>query len=582
MGQSLPLHQMFIVSHSRQPSTSGRTRIRGMVGLAILGACIGLLSAGLAPAATRLTDGSEFGGMFGRFCQISPDGTRVVFTADVPGAGLAALYSAPIGGGGLSQLSGPTIIHDNYLDPDTGDYYSLDKKFEITCDSQSVIYTSEPSLGTITVNKVAIAGGASTALGSLSGDVPTAGFATTADGAHVVYGIQTGSIQTVYSAPASGGTPALLFSTDVGGQSSFVLSPRGDRVLYWDDQNLLMAPIGGGPVTTIDTAPDGWTVGYPQFTADGQRVLYTMSAPPVVDHPAYSSYSYSVSGGNSVLLGSGSSGFPLGFYGGWVGSAGLIAGNTGVISAFTSTPGLTQFSRLDTATGASTPLGVVTSDISREYSCQTLRHDAAGALYLGTDRNNVSSLWYVSFAGGTPTRLSGDVAPIDPTQRPFGLLWMISSLLTPDDATAVYAIEKTSGEDIYSVPSGGGASVRLNADPASGMAVLDYNLTPDGRYLVYSVGIPQGLATTFPPVDDNGIKELYAVDVLGGTPWLLSDSLADGQFIREYEIGPDGTVVYWAGSDAAGYDLFSTPVPEPATLTLVLAGLALLRRSRRR
>lgn len=45
----------------------------------------------------------------------------------------------------------------------------------------------------------------------------------------------------------------------------------------------------------------------------------------------------------------------------------------------------------------------------------------------------------------------------------------------------------------------------------------------------------------------------------------------------------NGTVVYWAGNEDSGYDLYAASVPEPASMGLLaLAGAAMLGRRRRR
>ena len=198
-------------------------------------------------------------------------------------------------------------------------------------------------------------------------------------------------------------------------------------------------------------------------------------------------------------------------------------------------------------------------------------------MYFGTDDADATSLWYVPFSGGAALRLTDDVPAADsypPLMSPQETI----CLITPDDLTVVYEVATTDGYELYSVAITGGPSVRLDHGPAAGLYIRNTELTPDGRYVVYSVGDPSIYSSTT-VVHTYG---LYAVSVHGGTAWLLSNPLAADQYIRSYEIAPDGTVVYWAGNQDAGYDLYAAPIPEPASLGLLaLAGAAVLGRRRR-
>jgi len=170
-----------------------------------------------AAGAVKLTDGAEFGGQWGRQMQISPDGTRVVFTADKPAGDIAAVFSVPIGGGPVTQLAGGTVVPDNYIGGVT--IQGLGKKvFQIAPDGQSVVYRSEPSVGRVDLYSTPIAGGPATHLASLDGNTVAAlRFEVTPDSARVLYNVMPDRTLpdphiVLYSVPASGGqAPLTLF-----------------------------------------------------------------------------------------------------------------------------------------------------------------------------------------------------------------------------------------------------------------------------------------------------------------------------------------------------------------------------------
>jgi len=545
-------------------------------------------------AAVKLTDGSAYGGTLGRLCRISPDGTRVVFTADTPAGEVAAVYSVPIAGGSMVQLHGGTVVPENYpMGPMGKPAWVFGKSlFDITADGQSVIYSAEPSVGSVDLYRAPIAGGASVRLASLSGDdVRTLRFYVAPDVGHVVYRVDSGGGKSgapetvaIHSVLAAGGQPPVTL-IDVplaegyfaGGEASSPISPDGSRVIFQNGDTLYLMDVGGGPVTTLASVyPKSITGSY--FTPDGSRILFTSNSPPLTSHRHRTSYSISVAGGEPVKLLSqyyGPGPTPKGVRSGRV----TTVGSTHIITASTSS-GVTQFHRVALDTGASTLMGTVTTGTERSLHQRAVLHDASGAVYVGVDDSDASSLWYVPFSDGMPIRLTDDMPPAGsyPPDPVPSIPPTIPCLITPDDRTVVYGAPTVDGRELYSVAITGGASVRLDHHPGAGTYILDYELTPDGEYVVYSVGEPYtgdlGLAYH--------LKELYAVDVCGGTPWLLSHPLTDEQSIAgDYQIGPDGTVVYWAGNDETGYELHSSAIPEPATLGLLaLAGMTLIRRRR--
>jgi len=548
----------------------------------------------------KLTDESARAATRGHSIQISPDGTRVVFTADSAAGDRAALYSVPITGGPMVQLHGGTGVPGNYKYGETGydgiPAWLCRQVFQITPDGESVVYGAEPSIGSVDLYKAPIAGGPSVQLASLSlHNFNTLRFSVAPDGAHVVYRMEEsapsadtpGSI-TVYSVPAAGGEPPVTLFDGLVWQGNsyfdrtgFPISPDSSRAIFAHDGALYVADLGGGPVTTLasvgpDHISDAW------YTPDGSRILFGTRAPPN-SGSREALYSVGVAGGTPVLLVSQSIGLgydPKGGPNGYV----TTIGGTDVITAHTSA-GVTEFRRVAIDTGASTLMGTVTTGTDRWLQKRAFLHDATGTVYLGVDDVDTTSLWYISFSGGEPVRLMDDT-PDAGSYRQYVRPDDIRCWITPDDQTLVYSVPTTDGRELYSVALAGAASVRLDHDPPAGMRIEGYQLMPDGQYAIYSVCQDD--------VDGSGSGRvaLYAVDVHGGTPWLLTDPPAPGRFIVPgtfaYEqgtnvdaIAPDGTVLYWVGNDDTGYDLYASAVPEPATLGLLaLAGMTLVGRRR--
>lgn len=564
-------------------------RMAGWCALAVGGLWLGQCGQE-ARAGVRLTDGTQHGGAFARFCQISPDGTRVVFSADTPDGQTAALYSVPIGGGAVTQIHGGTVLEENYLiRPGLGHFWMYGKRlFEITPDGQSVVYSAEPSTGVVDLYRAPIAGGSSIHLASLSGDdVISFGFYVSPDSGRAVFHMDPTSLSgtpgttTVYSVPTAGGQSAVTLyevgsSVSVGSVNGRFppISPDSSRVIFANGGTLSVTGIDGGAVTALATLGTTF-VGNCEFTPDGSHILFSTSSPPITDYTTSTTHSVGVAGGPVVELlsiGSGPGPAPKGVWDGRVATIGSAA----IITAHTDA-GVTEFRRVAIADGASTVMGTVPADTERVLYQRAVLHDASGAVYQGLDDSQASSLWYIPFAGGTPLRLTDDVAKADSYPELVSPL-AASCLLTPDDQIAVYTSATADGYELYSVALAGGASVRLDHGPAAGTYLYDFDLTPDGQYAIYTVCDPPGM--TIPSTFH--LRGIYAVDVHGGPAWRVNHLLDEGQYIGGYEVAPDGTVVYWAGSDEAGYELYSQPIPEPATLCLLApAVLGLLARRRR-
>jgi len=148
------------------------------------------------------------------------------------------------------------------------------------------------------------------------------------------------------------------------------------------------------------------------------------------------------------------------------------------------------------------------------------------------DEVGKDELYSVPVGGGTRTKLNGTV------QTRVG-----SFKVAPDGSLVAYvADENASGVfDLHVVPPTGSGtwSPKLNVDLNSGDAISFYEFTPDALRLVYTVYRPS-----------TGVEELYSVPVGGGTSVRLNPSQPSGYYVRRVKISPDGThVVFMSGQE---------------------------------
>jgi Tol biopolymer transport system component len=196
-------------------------------------------------------------------------GDRVVFAADMTGAGVTRLYSAPTAGGDVTPLT-----------PTASDGTGASRFFHVSGDH--VLFTG--SLDGPVPNRLystSAAGGARTVLGTLDGvfllmhDVP-------ATDDVVFVGVRGDGIRRVYRATI--GTPGIaLLSGDAGFDTeqvgiggydySLQLNSDGSRIVYMDDRDtawavaLYSAPIAGGDVQLISQPNSDWMRGIGPFAA---------------------------------------------------------------------------------------------------------------------------------------------------------------------------------------------------------------------------------------------------------------------------------------------------------------------------
>jgi len=211
--------------------------------------------------------------------ELTADGERVVFAADMTGTGIIRLYSAPTAGGDVTPLT-PTAPGA----PGTSRFFHIN--------GDDILFSG--SLDAAVPHRVystSAAGGSPTVLGTLDGlplqvhDVPT-------NGDVVFVGVRGDEIRRVFRATIGNPGIALLSGDDgsqevgIAGYEDYSLQLNGDgsRVVYMDDRDtgwvfsLYSAPVAGGEVELLS-----------QPNSDPMRTVGPFVAIPGTDQVVFTS-----------------------------------------------------------------------------------------------------------------------------------------------------------------------------------------------------------------------------------------------------------------------------------------------------
>jgi len=206
------------------------------------------------------------------------------------------------------------------------------------------------------------------------------------------------------------------------------------------------------------------------------------------------------------------------------------------------------------------------------------------------DIENCPTLYNPAQDGGLRIKLNGTMVAGGNISEPGN--WRAE--FSPNNSRVVYmADQNTNGvTELYSVPSAGGASTRLNPALPAGRKVETFAISPDSTRVVYfadqtvndridlySVPIAGGVSTPLAQMVDTskispdstrvvltsaagGLVELYSVPIVGGTLTKLNSTLQPSGEVAGFRISPDGTrVVYAADQTTDGiYELYTVPI----------------------
>jgi Tol biopolymer transport system component len=428
--------------------------------------------------------------------QFSPDSSRVLYLADQDADNVQEIYSVPSTGGAAVKLNGPLVAG--------GDVAFSGLAF--SPDSSLVLYHADQDAdGVGEIYSVPSAGGTAVKLNGplvAGGDVSFSGpaFRFSPDSSRVLYVADqdTDTVQEIYSVPSTGGAAVKLNGPLVAGgnvsTNGLAFSPDSSRVLYVADQDtdtvqeIYSVPSAGGAAVKLNgplVAGGGVFFLGQQFSPDGSRVLYFADQDTDTVNEIYSVPS---TGGTPVKL-----------------NGPLVAGGN------VSTSGL-----------AFSP-------------------DSSRVLYLADqDTDFVDEIYSVPSAGGAAVKLNGPlVAGGDVSGT--GLQF------SPDGSLVLYLADQDTDfvNEIYSVPSAGGAATKLNGPLVAGGDVLFQQFSPDSSRVFY--GADQ---------ETDNVNEIYSVPSAGGTavklngPLVANGDISGNGLGNGLQFSPDGSLVlYYADQD---------------------------------
>lgn len=415
--------------------------------------------------------------------RISPDGSRVLYTADVDAPDQIALFGVPIGGGmverlSLSVLDGTGVTAFLFDDDLETVAYLLDQGDGEGTEAFSVPWAGGPSTQ---LNPPLVQGGEVRELLVASGEA-----FYTAEG-------DVQAVTEMYRAPVGGGAVSKLSSTPTG-----VAGAADDPVLSPDETRLVFSTVEnqkrlysvdlvdkGGPVQ-LDQIDD-FDFGFKQETIDptGQRVVYGIGS--------------------------------------------VFQGNSG--DALFSVP-------LD---GSSPPVRLSDPGHDRIGSLR-ITDDGQFVLYLAEQGSSADHLFSVPIAGGAIQQLDNGLdvstyrligndqvlvagSELYITEVRDGTLLFLTPGdvntfdVSPDEMRVAYGDSAT--RDLFTVPLTGGIPLDLGQDVDESV-----RYTSDGQHLVYR----------FSP---GALNNLYSLPALGGQRVQLNDrSLHDG-LVNQHIISPD-------------------------------------------
>ena len=350
-------------------------------------------------------------------------------------------------------------------------------------------------------------------------------FKVSSDGTMVVYRARQESLDgNLYSVPIGGGTPVQLNGPFIGFalvEADYQISRDGTRVYYRSSEEnpefeLFSVPISGGARTKLNEplSPGG---DVQLFVQDffGQHVVYGAGQPLEI-------FRVAPTGGPSTKLNSdlpplwGVAGYSA-YLDRTIYAAGPAGGPYELFSVPTEGGTAVQLSSANPVGGVSGygPHSDVVSYIADQ--------DTAGV---------VEAYSVKADGSGSPVKLNGPLAggggvPWTPLIR----FW--------DGIRIVYsADQETQGEqNLYSVPSGGGTSIKLNPELASGGSIANAQVIND---LVLYQG----------DQDTNEIQELYSVPINGGSATKLN--LESGACVTDFSANGRGLVIYEGEHDTVG------------------------------
>jgi Tol biopolymer transport system component len=478
--------------------------------------------------------------------QISPNSNRVLYLGDQDADNVFEIFSVPITGGARMQLNGTLATGGDVL------LNGLD----ISPDGSRVLFYADQTTDEVfEAFSVPLIGGTAAKLNgtlAVGGDVSNAGLQFDSSGSQALFHADqtTDEVFEVFIVPSTGGTPlklngALVANGDTQ-STDLQFSPNGSRVIYLADQTTdevfeaFSVPSGGGSAVKLnDTLVAGGDVTLQRINSDSSRVLYL--ADQITDD-VFEIFSVPVTGGTPVKLSGAMA------TGGDVSTSGLQFspnGNHVIYFADQNADNVNELFSVPSAGGTAVKLNgalVANGDVSG--SGILISPDSSRVIYTADqDADNVFDIFSAPIAGGAPVKLSGPMVANGDVSVGSG-----GRTFTPDGSRVIYTADQDTDEvvELYSVPSAGGTSIKLNGPMASGGDLQPNSLavSPNGSRVLYVAD-----------QQTDGLAELFMVPATGGTPVKINGPLASGGGVATAggQFTPDGNrIVYVAQQDTAG------------------------------
>lgn len=447
--------------------------------------------------------------------KISPDGQYALFLADDITENAFELYSVPING-----QEEPTLLSGGLLPTN-----SAVKNYIISPDSSRVVYTADQDIaGLKELYSVAISGGQITKLNpplSWAGNGVQVGSAKfSPDGSRVVFAAElvNPGILELISVPSGGGTSIRLNGDFVlnGNLYDFDITPNGSHVVYLAAQDtafiseVYIVPLVGGANRKLnDTLPAQGYVQMFKISPDSSRIVYTASQD---NAGTWEIYSVSLTDTNATPI---KLNPPFGPNRDVVFNKFEISpdGNKVVYMADQVLNDINYFFSVPITGGASTQL--------TDLSTGTLQTIIAPYFEISSDSNwlvfrsklgNKTEVYSVTLAGGAVTKLNGPIIPDNGS--------VVNFQISPNSSRVVFLAHQqtTNSQELFSAPIAGGVVDKLNSALPSSGNVVRFQISEDNQRVVYSAdqqvfGVNELFSV---PLADGEITKLNPPLVAGG------------------------------------------------------------------
>lgn len=443
--------------------------------------------------------------------EITPDSQRVVYVAEQDTADVRELYSTPITASVPLKLNGPLVAG--------GDVGGGAGAITISPDSSRVVYTADQDIdGVSELYSVSVTGGAPVKLHPPLGAGRSAGCALISpDGTRVAFvsDFVVDDQFRVYSVPITGGAGVGLSGSMVTGGStacSLMISPDSTRVVYYADQQtdevyeLYSVPSAGGAVTKLNGAlVTGGDVQVPGITIspDSSRVIY--SADQAADE-VIELYSVPLVGGVATKL----NGALIG--GGNVAHATVAVSPDSSRVIYQADQQTDETFELYSAPIAGGPVvklnGLLLAASPGAFSV-AVSPDSSRVVYMANqDVATYTELYAVPLLGGPALKLNSPLSS-------FGYVGTVK--ITPDSSRVVFVADPSgSGTlELFAVPLAGGPVTKISGPlTAGGNVDVHFHLSPNSQSVVYVADQDtDGVNEVFATFDD-GMHTVYLPLVL--------------------------------------------------------------------